>query len=91
MLARTRTDHKVQLGLDRLIASAALVALRENRAVEDEPLLNEPEAAKVLRVSTSTLKRWRLAGSGPPVAGYAGRSPRYRRSDLLAYLRRPRR
>jgi hypothetical protein len=56
--------------------------------VEDEPLLTEPEAAKVLRVSTSTLKRWRLAETGPPVAGYVGRSPRYRRSELLAWIRR---
>jgi len=39
--------------------------------VNDEPLLTEPEAAKVLRVSARTLKLWRLAGSGPPVAGYA--------------------
>jgi Helix-turn-helix domain len=42
----------------------------ENPRVNDEPLLTEPEAAKVLRVSARTLKRWRLAGSGPPVAGY---------------------
>jgi hypothetical protein len=41
--------------------------------VEDEPLLTEPEAAEVLRVSARTLKRWRLAETGPPVAGYAGR------------------
>jgi hypothetical protein len=60
----------------------------ENPRVTDEPLLTEPEAAKVLRVSARTLKRWRLAGSGPPVAGYAGRSPRYRRSELLAWIRR---
>jgi predicted DNA-binding transcriptional regulator AlpA len=57
--------------------------------MEDEPLLTEPEAAKVLRVSTSTLKRWRLADQGPPVAGYAGRSARYKRSELLKWLRRP--
>jgi predicted DNA-binding transcriptional regulator AlpA len=68
----------------------SLVALRARIGyVEDEPLLTEPEAAKLLRVSTSTLKRWRLEGSGPPVEGYAGRSPRYRRSELLKWLRRP--
>jgi predicted DNA-binding transcriptional regulator AlpA len=59
--------------------------------MEDEPLLTEPEAAKVLRVSTSTLKRWRLSRDpqGPPVAGYVGRSPRYKRSELLRWIRRP--
>jgi predicted DNA-binding transcriptional regulator AlpA len=57
--------------------------------VNEERLLTEPEAAEVLRVSTSTLKRWRLAGTGPPVEGYVGRSPRYRRSELLAWIRRP--
>jgi predicted DNA-binding transcriptional regulator AlpA len=66
----------------------SLGALHENRRVEDEPLLTEPEAAKLLRVSTSTLKRWRLAGSGPPVEGYAGRAPRYRKSEVMAWLRR---
>ena len=56
--------------------------------MNEEPLLTEPEAAEVLRVSTSTLKRWRLAGTGPPVAGYVGRSPRYQKSELLAWIRR---
>jgi hypothetical protein len=68
----------------------ALLRSGENRRMEDEPLLTEPEAAEVLRVSPRTLKRWRLASTGPKVAGYVGRSPRYRRSDLLAYLRRGR-
>jgi hypothetical protein len=63
----------------------------ENQLMEDEPLLTEAEAAELLRVSASTLKRWRLARAGPKVAGYVGRSPRYKRSDLLAYLKRPRR
>jgi hypothetical protein len=58
--------------------------------MEDEPLLTEPEAAEVLRVSARTLKRWRLEEKGPPVAGYASQSPRYRRSELLAWLRRGR-
>jgi predicted DNA-binding transcriptional regulator AlpA len=66
----------------------ACLSSGENPRVNDEPLLTEPEAAEVLRVSTSTLKRWRLAGTGPPVAGYVGRSPRYRRSELLAWIRR---
>jgi len=64
------------------------LASGENLRVNDEPFLTEPEAAKVLRVSTSTLKRWRLEGTGPPVAGYVKRSPRYRRSALLSFVRR---
>jgi hypothetical protein len=31
-----------------------------------------------------------VGGLLPPVAGYAGRSPRYQRSELLAWLRRVR-
>ena len=69
--------------------SAGLVALHENQDVEDEPLMTEAEAAELLRVTVRTLKRWRLEGTeGPPVAGYVGRSPRYRRSELLAWIRR---
>ncbi len=56
----------------------------------DEPFLTEPEAAEVIRVSARTLRRWRIAGTGPPVAGYAGRRALYRRSELLAWLRRQR-
>jgi DNA-binding transcriptional MerR regulator len=57
-------------------------------ASDREPLLTEAEAAEVIRVSARTLRRWRVEGTGPPVAGYAGRRALYRRSDLLAWLRR---
>jgi helix-turn-helix protein len=40
---------------------------------DEEPFLTEPEAAEVIRVSARTLRRWRAKGTGPPVAGYAGR------------------
>ena len=56
--------------------------------VSTEPFLTEPEAAEVIRVSARTLRRWRVQGTGPPVAGYAGRRALYRRSELLAWLRR---
>jgi hypothetical protein len=59
-------------------------------ADDEEPFLTESEAAQVIRVSARTLRRWRVDGTGPPVAGYAGRRALYRRSDLLAWLRRAR-
>jgi predicted site-specific integrase-resolvase len=59
-------------------------------SANDEPFLTEPEAADVIRVSARTLRRWRQQGTGPPVAGYAGRRALYRRSELLAWLRRKR-
>jgi hypothetical protein len=68
-------------------------AFGQNRpmtSADEEPFLTEPEAAQVIRVSARTLRRWRVDGTGPPVAGYAGRRALYRRSDLLAWLRRAR-
>jgi DNA-binding transcriptional MerR regulator len=56
---------------------------------EDEPFLTEVEAAEVIRVSARTLRRWRVQGTGPPVVGYAGRRALYRRSELLIWLKRP--
>jgi DNA-binding transcriptional MerR regulator len=58
---------------------------------DDEPFLTETEAAEVIRVSARTLRRWRAKGTGPPIAGYAGRRALYRRSELLAWLTRERR
>jgi hypothetical protein len=81
--ARVETCQRVTWAIQRGRPSG------ENPQVEDEPLMTEAEAARFLRVSVRTLKRWRLEGSeGPPVAGYVGRSPRYRRSELLAWIRR---
>ena len=58
---------------------------------DDEPFLTEAEAAEVIRVSARTLRRWRVQGTGPPVAGYAGRRALYQRSELLTWLRRSQR
>jgi hypothetical protein len=55
--------------------------------------MTEREAAAYLRVSARTLRRYRTEkpeGAGPPVAGYVGRSPRYRVADLERWLRRER-
>jgi len=57
---------------------------------EDDHLLTEAEMAAELRISLRTARRWRAAGTGPPVL-WAGGRPRYRRSDVLAWLERRRR
>jgi hypothetical protein len=48
-------------------------------------LLNQSEAARLLRLSTRTMERMRLQGNGPPFVK-ANRSVRYRLSDLEAYI-----
>ena len=49
-----------------------------------ESYLTQPEAAKILRVSTRSLERWRLAGTGPKYIR-AGRIL-YSRAALEAWL-----
>ena len=48
-------------------------------------LLTQSDAAKLLRLSERTLERLRLQGGGPPFVK-AGRSVRYRESDLDAWI-----
>jgi hypothetical protein len=90
-----RSGHPGHARPDVAALSDSMTAPGQNRPVAShddasnrEPLLTEPEAARVIRVSARTLRRWRAEGSGPHVAGYAGRRALYRRSDLLAWLRR---
>lgn len=47
--------------------------------------LRPHEAATYLRLSKSTLAKWRLSGEGPPYCK-VGRAVVYRRSDLDAWL-----
>ena len=52
-------------------------------------LLHERDAAQILGVSASTLRRWRSLRRGPPyvrVGGKPGGAIRYREADLLAWL-----
>lgn len=54
---------------------------------EPDPLYTEKEAARYLRVSVRTLRRWRETGSGPSVIVYPdSRVVRYRRVDLAEYV-----
>jgi excisionase family DNA binding protein len=53
-------------------------------------LLTQQQLADELQVSVRTLERWRQEGTGP-VFIQVGRSPRYRRADIDAWLERQRR
>jgi hypothetical protein len=50
-----------------------------------EPLVTEGEAARILRVSLGSLRRWRRQGSGP-VYRKLGRTVRYRPNDLSDFV-----
>jgi excisionase family DNA binding protein len=54
-----------------------------------ERLMTEQEVADYLAVHIATVRRLRRSGQGPPVV-WVGRHPRYRRSEVDAWLdRRP--
>jgi len=48
-------------------------------------LLTQREAALVLRLSTRTLERWRVSGTGPKFVRL-NHSIRYRQEDLAAHV-----
>jgi predicted site-specific integrase-resolvase len=50
-----------------------------------EPLITEGEAAAILRVSLTSLRRWRREGRGP-LARKLGRTVRYRPEDLADFV-----
>jgi excisionase family DNA binding protein len=52
---------------------------------DENALLTEAELAGELRVSRRTLQRWRMEGRGPRWIR-VGKAPRYRRSDVQAWL-----
>ncbi len=53
--------------------------------IDPHTLLNEAQTAAFLSLSMRTLQAWRVRGGGP-VFIRAGRSIRYRRSDLLSWI-----
>jgi excisionase family DNA binding protein len=55
-----------------------------------DALLTQQQLADELQVSVRTLERWRQEGSGPAFI-QVGRSPRYRRADVDAWLEQQRR
>jgi hypothetical protein len=50
-----------------------------------EPLITEGEAAGILRVSLTSLRRWRRQGNGP-IYRKLGRTVRYRPNDLSDFV-----
>lgn len=52
-----------------------------------ERLMTEQEVADYLAVHIATVRRLRRTGKGPPVV-WVGRHPRYRRSEVDAWLDR---
>jgi predicted DNA-binding transcriptional regulator AlpA len=51
-----------------------------------DDLLTPREAAALARVSVRTWRRYQQTKQGPAPAGYVGRSPRWRRGDVLAWI-----
>jgi predicted DNA-binding transcriptional regulator AlpA len=54
---------------------------------EDEELMTEEQVAKLLTVSVSTVKRLRVSGEGPRHIRISERVVRYRRQDVLDWMR----
>jgi hypothetical protein len=52
----------------------------------NEALLNQRECAALLGYCERTLEGWRARRIGPAWITFAGRSVRYRKSDLLAFI-----
>jgi predicted site-specific integrase-resolvase len=55
-----------------------------------EPLITEGEAANILRISLTSLRRWRREGRGP-VFRKLGRAVRYRPNDVSDFVAASRR
>lgn len=64
------------------------VAVFDHLPPGGDRLLTEKEAAALLGLQPSTLRRWRSVGQPgqPEFVRVAGRAIRYRMSDLLAYV-----
>jgi predicted DNA-binding transcriptional regulator AlpA len=52
--------------------------------------LNEKEVKDLTGFALPTLRNWRFLRKGPPYCKVGGRSIRYRREDVLAYMERAR-
>lgn len=57
------------------------------RAADPDQLLTTREAAKLISYSESALNHWRCKGVGPRYISFTKRSIRYRRSDLVEWVK----
>jgi len=57
-----------------------------NHKNKSTPLLTDVEVARQLAVSVSSLRRWRMLGSGPRFVRVGGFLVRYLESDIAAWL-----
>lgn len=60
-------------------------------ALSESRLLNEHQAARVLNIAVTTLRRWRWAGHGPLAYHKIGGAVRYSTADLNAFIAAARR
>ena len=58
----------------------------ETNATRPGDLVDEREAAAILRASVRTLRNWRWRGDGPRYRKLGKRLVRYARTDLLAFI-----
>ena len=80
-LSALSDDHGPSMGGKELIMKVT--------PVPDVPeLLTTAEVAALLKVSRSTLSRWRSVGIGPRVTWLTENIPRYQRADVVEWLRR---
>lgn len=82
----TRLSPELAASLSALnIEPHHIAALAVDPAYLDSAI-NEQEAANLLGVEVPTLRRWRQVGDGPTFM-HIGRLVRYRRADLVAWMR----
>ena len=53
-----------------------------------QEILNQKRVAVILGISTRTLERYRVAGTGPRYAKLGGKLVRYQQSDVEAWIQR---
>lgn len=60
--------------------------MAKSEADDWDPLLTSAEVAARFRIKPDTLQKWRRRGHGPPYVMVAPKNPRYRLSDVRAYV-----
>jgi predicted DNA-binding transcriptional regulator AlpA len=70
------------------VATPPIQALPKSRNLASLPpeIVRPPEAASLLAVSLSLLKKWRIGGGGPRFVRLGGRAIGYRRADLSDWI-----